>query len=117
MELANSYHGDEVSGRQSTSCIESRMSSLLSSVVILWIKNSPGEQEPDDCIDNMFPVSETATIPWPRDDLSVLVALAFARLVPCSRGFFRVDNLILAVLFRRGLDMRFWFGGIHRVWF
>ena len=64
--------------------------------------HSPGEQEPDDCIDNMLPVSETATIPWPRDDLSIFIALAFARLVPCSGGVFGVDNLILAVFSTAG---------------
>lgn len=83
----------------------------------MQFKNSPGEQEPDDCIDNVLPVSETTTIPWPRDDLSIFIALAFARLVPCSGGVFGVDNLILAVFFHCGLDMRFWFGGMHRVWF
>lgn len=58
-----------------------RMSLLLFSILTPALpapgsKNSPGEQEPDDRVGDMLPVSQPANIPRLGDHLTILVALA-----------------------------------------
>lgn len=85
-------------------------------------KNSPGEQEPDDRVGDMFPVSQPAAIPRFGDHFTILVALAWGFaciLLPCGSvlgvadflvGSFFVHRLDVLLEFRLhdrfGIDLR-----------
>lgn len=109
-----------------------RMSLLLFSILTPALsapgsKNSPGEQEPDDRVGDMLPVSQPAMIPRFGDHFAILVALAWdfaCVLLPggpvlgvadfLAVGFFvhRLDVLLglgLRLRDRFGMDLR-----VHR---